>query len=280
MPRVTLSGQSWYYHEWGDRRRPAVLLLHGFTGSHASWTPLATRWSSRWHLIAPDLPGHGQTDTPDHPQGLALPVVADRLIDLLDHLSIAKAAVIGYSMGGRAALVTAVYQTDRLSHLVLESASPGLDDTAQKEVRRQRDNCLAEALEQRGLDWFVPYWGEQPLFKDQPASWREYENQIRYTQSPRGLAQSLRGAGTGAQPSVWGDLTGLNLPVLLVTGARDSKFCAIAQRMAALIPKAQWVSIAQAGHTVHGERPGQFEALIREFLSQRMANEGDESHGF
>jgi 2-succinyl-6-hydroxy-2,4-cyclohexadiene-1-carboxylate synthase len=279
MPRITLAGQSWYYQEWGKSDSPAVVLLHGFTGSHQSWMPLAHDWSQEWRIIAPDLPGHGQTETPDDPQGLSLPATADRLCSLLDHLSIAKAAVIGYSMGGRLALVMAVRHQERLSKLILESASPGLADAAQRRERRQRDDALADDIESRGLAWFVPYWADQPLFMIQPESLRECGNQIRYSQSATGLAQSLRGAGTGVQAPVWDRLQSLKLPVLIVTGALDTKFCAIAERMAALIPNAQWVCTAQAGHTVHGEQPHHFDGLVRAFFDRRTVNEGDESGG-
>ena len=61
MESVELSGQVWRYQTYGSPTRPALVLLHGFTGSHESWEALAVRWAARRFVIVPDLPGHGQT---------------------------------------------------------------------------------------------------------------------------------------------------------------------------------------------------------------------------
>lgn len=268
MAAACLAGESWHYRTWGEPRHPALMLLHGFTGSHASWEPLAERWSDSFFVVAPDLPGHGLTPAPADPSLLSMDASADRIADLLDHLSIDKAAVLGYSMGGRLALHVALQHSLRLSALILESASPGLAATAERKLRQASDNKLADAIESRGLDWFVPYWAEQPLFKGQPEALRRRENRIRSGQTSEGLAQSLRGAGTGAQRSLWGQLSSLTLPVLIIAGGDDAKFCAIAERMALLIPNNTRVSVTHAGHTVHGEQPDRFHVLVQEFLDR------------
>ena len=64
--------------------------------------------------------------------------------------------------------------------------------------------------------------------------------------------------GTSAQPSLWDDLTAWSKPTLLITGEQDGKFCEIAGEMAESLPHAAWVSMAEAGHTVHLEQPRQF----------------------
>jgi pimeloyl-ACP methyl ester carboxylesterase len=80
------------------------------------------------------------------------------------------------------------------------------------------------------------------------------------------LASSLRLAGTGAQDSLWPRLRSLSMPVLLVVGALDEKFTAIAERMAALIPDATLAVVADAGHVVHLEQPGEFVRVLRRWL--------------
>lgn len=267
MPDVVLGGQSWHYATWGRSQNPPIVLLHGFTGSHESWAQVADRWSDDYWIVAPDLPGHGRTPAPEDPQELAFPAAVGRLDALLSHISIDKAAVIGYSMGGRLALSWAVRSGQRIAALVLESASPGLDDAAERTQRQQHDRMLADAIEARGLSWFVPHWAGQPLFHTQSAALRARDNKIRAAQNPFGLAQSLRGAGTGAQEPLWTHLSGLAMPVLLITGGLDSKFRVIAERMASAIPQARCISVAGAGHVVHGEQPDQFDELVRNFFN-------------
>ncbi len=264
---LCLDGQSWNVAVWGQPDRPALLLLHGFTGSHKSWDEIAPAWAEHFWVIAPDLPGHGSTDTPSAPQDLGLVATAHRLARLLERLSIAKATVLGYSMGGRLALHFAWKHAMHLSVLILESASPGIRDVHERQARRERDDALAADIEMRGLDWFVPHWANQPLFQSQSEAVREAENRIRWSQSAHGLAQSLRGAGTGRQDSLWDNLSGLHIPVLLITGHDDAKFTLTAQRMREMLPDASWVRVPDAGHTVHRDQPERFREIVLNFLA-------------
>jgi 2-succinyl-6-hydroxy-2,4-cyclohexadiene-1-carboxylate synthase len=81
----------------------------------------------------------------------------------------------------------------------------------------------------------------------------------------RGLAQSLRGVGTGVQPSLHAQLPALHIPVLLIAGELDTKFMAIARSMAQALPRSQLRIIPGAGHAVHLERPEDFDALVGDF---------------
>lgn len=274
MPRIVLSQQQWHYHTWGQPHHPAVLLLHGFTGSSESWSGLASRLEDKYFCIAPDLPGHGGSDTPKNPADLAMDVTADRIILLLALLSVPNAAVIGYSMGGRLALHVAL-RYRQLRGLILESASPGLKTAQERSHRRANDEQLAAMIEARGLDWFIPYWNSLALFKTQTADLQEEENRIRRAQSISGLAQSLRGAGTGAQESLWDSLSAIDVPTLLITGQRDDKFSTVAGIMAEHMPRAQCVVVPEAGHTVHGEALDHYAQIVDQFLTQWNGHKAD-----
>lgn len=266
MNRVELNGQPWVYRTWGNPDRPALLLLHGFTGSHLSWSGVAPHWAERFWVIAPDLPGHQGTPAPADPIELSLPATSDRLAQLLDHLGLDKTAVIGYSMGGRQALDFSVRHPHRVEALVLESASPGLLSPAERAKRCQADRDLANRIESQGLEWFIAYWNRVPLFDNQSPAQRRRENRIRRKHLPWGLAQSLRGAGTGQQEPLWDRLGRVNIPVLLVTGSLDRKFCDIAGAMARQLPQCQWVVVDGAGHTGHIEQADQFLRHVDQFF--------------
>lgn len=268
---ISLDGQPWRIACWGRPDRPALLLLHGFTGSHRSWEDLAPVWAEDFWVVAPDLPGHGATGTPESPRDLGLVATARRLASLLDRLSIAKATVLGYSMGGRLALHMALNHQSRISALILESASPGLQDVEERRTRRERDDALAADIEARGLDWFIPYWANQPLFQRQSEAVREAENRVRWSQSAHGLAQSLRGAGTGQQESLWDELPALHIPVLLITGDDDCKFTVAAESMRKRCPAAFWVRVPHAGHTVHRDQPDRFREIVLNFLATQRS---------
>ncbi len=72
--------------------------------------------------------------------------------------------------------------------------------------------------------------------------------------------------GTGAQPSLWQKLPDLSLPVLLLTGELDPKFCGIGKEMAPLFPQAKHITMSGAGHTMHLEKPTQYTQTVVSFL--------------
>jgi len=247
-----------------------LVLLHGFTGSAAGWGCQLDKLAAYGlRVIAFDLPGHGQSDAPDHPQRYAIEHCQRDILAVLQELGVSKgqAILLGYSMGGRIALYTAFSGFFRA--LILESASPGLEDPAEREQRRISDEALAASIERDGVEAFIARWEKLPLFASQrtlPLEVREAVHRQRLNNRASGLAQSLRGVGTGTQPSLYAQLPTLQIPVLLIAGELDTKFTAIARRMVEALPQPQLRIISGAGHTVHLERPEEFDALVEDFI--------------
>ncbi len=254
----------------GREEEPTTLvLLHGFTGSAAGWRhQLDTLADCGLRIIALDLLGHGQSDAPDDPRRYTIQHCQQDILSALQELGVksGQATILGYSMGGRIALYTAFSGFFRA--LILESASPGLEDPAEREQRRLSDEELATSIERDGVPAFIARWENLPLFASQralPSECREALHRQRLQNSATGLAQSLRGIGTGVQPSLYARLPALNIPVLLIAGALDTKFTAIAQRMAQALPQSQLSIVPAAGHTVHLEQPQLFASLVGDF---------------
>ena len=84
-------------------RGPALVMLHGFTGSAATWQPHAPRFADGRSTVAIDLLGHGRSDAPADPRRYAIEEAAADVTAVLDRLALERAAVLGYSMGGRIA---------------------------------------------------------------------------------------------------------------------------------------------------------------------------------
>jgi 2-succinyl-6-hydroxy-2,4-cyclohexadiene-1-carboxylate synthase len=246
-----------------------LVLLHGFTGSAAGWghqMDILADYGLR--LIAIDLPGHGQSDAPDDAKRYSIEHCQQDILAALQKLGVhrGQAIMLGYSMGGRIALYTAFSGFFRA--LILESASPGLEDPAEREKRRASDEALAASIEREGVPAFIERWESLPLFASQrtlPAECREALHRQRLQNSATGLAQSLRGVGTGVQPSLYARLPTLHIPVLLIAGALDTKFTEIAKHMAQALPQSQLHIIPAAGHTVHLEQPQLFTSLVGDF---------------
>ena len=268
MPFLAINDLRYHYHQSGTG--PALLLLHGFTGSLVNWAPQLPCFSSHFTTISVDLPGHGLTQAPVDPDRYRHEQVTSDLDSIVVQLGLHRFHLLGYSMGGRLALALALSQPHRLRALVLESSSPGLADAGERAARRRQDESLARRIERKGMKDFISYWEQLPLFASQKrlsAETRGSLREQRMANSTRGLAGSLRGAGTGAQPSYWSQLSQMRMPALLLTGALDTKYCAVAARMAAVNPDFLAQQIVGAGHCVHLERPHQFQRAVLDFLN-------------
>jgi 2-succinyl-6-hydroxy-2,4-cyclohexadiene-1-carboxylate synthase len=251
----------------GPTRYPTVLFLHGFMGSAADWRDVTTVLGDRVRCLAADLPGHGASlGLP--PEEYTVDGAARALLDLLDELGIERSIVVGYSMGGRLALYFALRHPERCAGLFLESASPGIEKAAEREAWRYADEEKAKRLASSDFGEFLADWYRQPLFASLARCEGLVERAVeeRRRNYPAELARSLRGMGAGNQPSLWGELSRLQAPVLAVAGALDEKYAMIADRMASFNPKIRLAVIPGVGHNIHLESPSAFIALLRRFL--------------
>ncbi len=247
-----------------------LLLLHGFSGDCTTWRSVATALADRWQVIMLDSLGHGASDSPPHAESYRMESAAADIIDLLNQFEIMRTHLLGYSMGGRLALYLALLYPLRLRSLILESASPGLADETERAQRRRHDQALADKIEAKGIASFVDYWERLPLWATQsklPPGILAAQREQRLRNSPLGLANSLRGLGTGAQPNLWPRLPTLHLPTLLLAGEADDKFRGLNQAMAARLSRAQLRLIPAAGHNTHLENAPAFCSEVSSFLA-------------
>ncbi len=259
----------------GSPGSPPVVLLHGFTGSAATWRELAPQIAAAGHgAIAVDLVGHGVSAAPRAVDRYAMQRVTDDLAALLVALGHDQACWLGYSLGGRTALALAARHPHRTAALILEGATAGIVDAAERAARARADEALADRIEQGGVPAFVEAWEALPLWASQaalPAEARAGLRAQRLANDATGLSNSLRGMGTGAQPSLWGRLGELRAPTLLLAGSLDVKFAGIAREMARALPDATMVSIEGSGHAAHLERPRAFADAVLCFLERTRA---------
>lgn len=248
---------------------PPLVLLHGFTGSTQTWASLRSVAEKSHTVIAVDLPGHGNSSAPNDPRCYSLTRFAEKLSRILDEFSIDRTALLGYSMGGRAALRFALAHGDRVSGLILESMSPGITDPAARAARARADNALADAIESDGIEAFVNRWERLPIWETQRALPDEVRTRLREQRlenRQEGLANSLRGASAGQDEPVYDGLGEIEAPTLLIAGELDSKYVEIAESMQKAMSNARLSIIDDAGHAAHFERPDDFASAVMGFL--------------
>lgn len=253
----------------GEAGMPEVVFLHGFMGEGADWLPVAEGLAARFHSILIDLPGHGSSRGGDGEE-ISMDSAVGSVMETLDALRLERCGLVGYSMGGRLALFLALAHPDRFTHLVLESASPGISSSSERRERQEADEARALRLESLPHDEFLAEWYGQPLFAslhDHPDSLREMLRR-RARNDPAAMARVLRGMGAGCQDSLWERLASLRTCTLVAVGALDAKYVALAERMAAESRVIHAAVIPAAGHAVHMERPDELVSLLGNFLSR------------
>ena len=269
MAFLKVKGINVYYRIWNETSEHTIVMLHGFTGSAHTWEPIA-RQLSGFRVIAVDCIGHGKTDCPIDVSLYEMEHQINVLEEVCRQLQLDSFSLVGYSMGGRIALSYAVKYPQRINALLLESASPGLKTEEERIARRKADCQLADKIEANGIESFVKAWENIPLFTTQkrlPESVQHEIRKERLGQCANGLANSLRGMGTGKMPTLWERLKELQMPVILLTGKLDGKFENIAREMTALNKKVQHLTVNDVGHAIHVENPSEFATIIEEKIS-------------
>lgn len=250
-----------------------LVLLHGFTGSGAAWDEVVPSLAEQFTVIRPDLLGHGETDAPEDANRYNIYACSGDIVRICKALGYERFALHGYSMGGRLALYLAQHFPTHLTALCLENASPGLQTPEERAARIQSDESLAEFILSRGVKAFIDEWEILPLFaglRTLPAERQEALRRMRLNQRPIGLANSLKGMGTGKQPSLWQRLDHYTGNTLILNGMNDTKFCVIGEKMQKNMPNAERVCVPNAGHTIHLEQPESWLTAVYQFFSRSL----------
>ncbi len=237
----------------------ATVLLHGFTGSAASFDALAARCPGP--VCALHLPGHHA----DAPLPASFAAGVEWVCETLSRSGIDGARLVGYSLGARVALAAAVAHPAMWHSLALISGHPGLEDDDARRARRAADRRWIDILRGAGIASFVDAWQALPLWHSQerlPATARAAQRGHRLAHDPAGLAGSLETMGLAQMPALGRHLGGFRMPVSLIVGGLDEKFLGIARSLARRYRQLTFEVVENAGHNVVLEAPDALAALI------------------
>lgn len=238
-----------------------IVLIHGFTGSSASWDGVRRALDAEPALASPL--GHGEPGAP-HP---SIQTWDDELRRLVASFPPEPVHLGGYSLGARLALGLALTYPERVARLTLISGHTGLTTDAERRERRSSDAGWCSLLETNGIEAFVNAWEGQPLFASQqglPASVRAQHRAERLRHDARGLARSLRVTGVAEMPDYAPRLASLTLPVTVMAGELDPKFLGLGRAASERIRGSRFVVAPSAGHDLLLERPDLVALVLRE----------------
>ncbi len=260
MPSVTRQGVRICYELAGSG--PPVLLIHGFSGNHASWIGygFVERLQRQHELILPDLRGHGASDGPANPQAYNVEQLAADMVAVLDDLEIEQAHVMGYSAGGLVGYALARQHRGRLRSLVAGGASPyPLEGGSRRGFLLE----LYERAAVEGVDTLV-----EGIRQWAGAISPAYEARLRGANVAAGAA-FLRQLHDHP-PDFSALLPTLQLPCLLYGGAEDDVFADL-QRAAEALPQARLIALPGMNHV---QAAGASEALAPQLLAFWAAADG------
>ena len=265
MPKVYINGVNYHYTVSGAGS--SVVLCHGYTGNHQSWVHQIPELSQRYQVVAVDHRGHGSTDAPSSADAYSIPIFAEDVYTLLNHLGINKCCLVGHSLGGFIALQLVLEHPQLVGSLVLVDTSsvgfyiPGYTELGEK---------LNEIARQDGMEAVFECNAEH-----NPMARKRFEKypEMREISKSSMLETSVDGyVYTRQAMSRREDLTlrlgKISVPTLVVVGEGDTPFRQPSEVMAKGIPGARLHVVPRATHNPYEDEPEVFNELLLKFLAE------------
>jgi len=233
--------------------RPPLLIAHGLFGSARNWGVIAKRLSDNRQVIAADMRNHGGSfwsDVHDYP------AMAGDLGELVE----GQADLMGHSMGGKAAMMLALTQPDKVRRLVVADIAPvAYGHSQQPQVDAMRRVDLARVTTRaQAAEMMQASTPEIAAFLLQSLDMTEKRWRVNLDVLERAMPAVV------GWPTVTGRFDG---PVLFLSGANsDYVLPAYRDTIRASFPAARFARIPGTGHWLHAEKPREFEAAVRAFL--------------
>jgi len=257
--------------EAGEGGRP-LLLVHGFTGAREDFHDHVGAFAAAgWHVVVPDLPGHGDSHPEDIVHGFD--AYAGIVLALVDNLGWDRFALLGHSMGGVVAQHVALVAPQRLNALVLMDTSPdrfhvdaGLVEAACEIVSSKGMEALLAVQKEIGSP--LETEASRRLRTERPG-WEAQQDGKLLRAAPSMYVAMLR--ALSAAPSRAEQLAALSTPTLVIVGEQDLGLLDAAARLASAIPGARLVHIPGAGHSPQVEAPERWFETVVGFLDEVVA---------
>lgn len=267
---LTVNGLRVHSLDWGNAGAPSVVCVHGFASSAQAFNALARHFAPRFHILVPDVRGHGDSAwSPTEAYHCS-----DRVGDLaafVDQLRLAQLTLIGTSMGGRIAMAYAREHPERLVRLVINDIGPDVEGGLQRITQRLDTRPEAFAT----LDDAIAYRRQVSVIRRSAEDERGLARGV-LRQGPDGqwvrkmdpaYIRQRRQPGGRPQPALWPVLEHLPCPTLVVWGTESDILSeAQARRMVDVLPQGELVAVPGVGHAPTLVEPVVLAALER-FLS-------------
>jgi pimeloyl-ACP methyl ester carboxylesterase len=265
---ITLNGLRFHYRDWGNESAPTLILLHGLSSHARSWDTLASAMCDRYHVLALDQRGHGESEW-------AAEYSAERRVEdmaaFVQAMGLERFNLLGLSMGGICAYGYAARRPETLERLVIVDIAPTLETGG---INRIFGNGAAKSVFDDPEEAVAQARAVNPRADEHEQRHRTLHNlkqtadgKWTWRYDPANFTQNRSRASQPDPEATWASLANITCPTLVIRGAlSDLLGPAAAQRMAATIPDCRLIEVPDAGHSVPLENPAGFIAAVKTFL--------------
>ncbi len=270
-----------HYVDWGNPSGPPMLMIHGGRDHCRNWDWVAQPLRNDYHIIAPDLRGHGDSEWAHGGQYALIDYVLD-IAQLLDQLQLFPITIIGHSLGGAIACQYSGIYPERVKQMV---AMEGLGPPPEVIQRRP-----AHMRMQRWVEQMQAYAGRHPRrYPDLASAVQRMQDANKHLSAEQAHHLTLHGTSRNEDGTyswkfdnyvrqhspyefnmdearrLWGRIT---CPTLLVRGAESWATDPEKDGRASAFRRAQCVDVADAGHWMHHDQPDIFLRAVRNFFQE------------
>lgn len=275
--RMSVNGLDLHYLDWGNVGAPPVVCVHGYTSSAEPFNALARHFHDRFHIVAPDVRGHGESAWSPDGAYQYRDQVAD-LAGLVDQLGLARFTLIGTSMGGIIAMAFAAAHAARLVGLVINDIGPDVEEGSQRITqmvggRPDEFATLEDAMAYRRE--ISPVTASRPMSDQREVALgvlrQQADGRWVWKMDPAYIRQRVQ-HGAPPRPALWPVLKSLPCPTLVVWGTEsDVLLEAQARRMVGVLPRGELVKVAGVAHAPTLVEPVVLAALERFLGAQAVS---------
>lgn len=240
-----------------------LIMIHGAGGNLNMWYHQLPVFSKSYHVITYDVRGAGETENPD--MGYSIPLFLEDIYELMKVLGITETHILGYSMGGRIAVETAIKYPQMVKSLVLSNSilHPSRPTRESVEGWRTQLDLLDKGDIKTAAERIAVGAFSSAFVTENPAEIERYRN-VAMRNKPAGLARIMRALVT---PAPLPDLSKIKCPVLLIMGTNDPNLAVEQGKKAQQDIEGSRLVILPTGHAAPIELPDRFNSAVMEFLS-------------
>jgi pimeloyl-ACP methyl ester carboxylesterase len=252
-----------HFNSYGSDSRPSLIILHGLLGSSDNWHSFGHRFGEHFHTFTLDARNHGRSPHSDH---FNYQVMAEDIVEFMTEHHISSASLLGHSMGGKTAALTALLYPELVDKLIVVDIAPRSYQAHHDQVfnaltsldlnafryRKDIDDALTLKIPEQSVRQFLM----KNLARDDSGGFRWKMNleviEKNYAQINEELPRDRQ----------------FNKPALFIRGG-NSDYIQIDDLplMRKLFPKAELMTIKKTGHWVHVDAPEEFSRTVLDFLS-------------